>query len=360
MRHILLAFALLAGYQAFPTTAPSSLHPKKNQGKLEFPLLKRLKKAKAGDFLVLEANKTITLLAIRSLTDQSLVLEEISAPSAKVNLNSPTAPGAATFWSKWIQNKAPGHTSWSMIEIDLAQNRILECYSFNRNSWLSQSPQDSFLATLLHLGLTPVHQMERRRVGPAPQEGEMDRRLIWNPPLIVDGKKIDQAISDAYEAEWPQDGSELSGKMISLYFDQGEQLLLPCWIQIDTGQITASVRAIDSGHKLPISPHRSMPRRIPEFIGSPLKTKNGLRISVKSPKYYKQFELFAVDVTTKDKQIHLINHSLAVGPGDTLNLDIETSELQQVLLPDHKYTWLLVPSGYSGSYSEMPRPFTWQ
>jgi len=317
----------------------------------ESPLLKRLEKAKLGDFIVFEANKTITLLVIRSLSSQSVVLEEISAPSSKIK------PGS---WTSWVQSKAPGHTSWSMIEIDLINQRILECYSFNRNTWVPQSPQDSFLATLFHLSLVPVDPKERRKVGPAPQEGEADRRKTWNPPLIVDGKKVDHSTFDAYDATWPQDSSELSGKSLCLYFDREAKSPLPSWIQIDTGQITASVRAIDSGHRLPSSSHRSIPRRIPEFVGSPMKTKNGLRLSIKSPKYYKEFELFAIDVTTQEKQIHLISHSLGEGQGELLNLDINTEDLQQTLLPDHKYTWLLVPQGFSSSYSEMQKPFLWK
>ncbi len=317
----------------------------------EYPLLKRLEKAKNGDFIVFEANKTVTLLVIRSLTDQSLVLEEISAPSNKVKQGS---------WSSWLKSKAPGHTSWSMIEIDLVNQRILECYSFNKNAWLPQSPQDSFLATLFHLSLNPVDPKQRRKVGPAPQEGEVDRRKIWNPPLVVDGKKVEHSTFDVYEASWPKDNSELSGKNICLYFDKEVRSALPCWIQVDTGQITASLRAIDSGHRLPTSSHRSMPRRVPEFIGGPVKTKKGLRLSIKCPKYYKQFELFAVDITNKEKQIHLIDHSLAEGQGEIVNLDIESEELQQILQPDHKYTWLLVPTGYSGAYSEMLKPFLWK
>lgn len=317
----------------------------------EYPLIKRLEKAKKGDFIVFEANKTITLLVIRSLSHQSLVLEEISAPSHKVK------PGA---WNNWIQAKAPGHTSWSMIEIDLVNQRILECYSFNKNAWLPQSPQDSLLATLFHLPLTPVDQKLRRKVGPAPNEGEVDRRKTWNPPLVVDGKKVEHPSFDVYEAAWPKDNSELSGKNICLYLDRDVQTTLPCWIQVDTGQITASVRAIDSGHRLPNSSHRSMPRRVPEFVGTPTKTKSGLRLSIKSPKYYKNFELFAVDITTKEKQIHLISHSLVEGKGEIINLDIQSEELQQILQPDHKYTWLIVPTGYSGSYSEMQKPFLWK
>ena len=142
-------------------------------------------------------------------------------------------------------------------------------------------------------------------------------------------------------------------------FDKDNQSKFPCWIQIDTGHITASLRMIDSGHHLPPSPYRTIPRRAPEFVGGIIKTKEGVRFTIKSPKYYKQFELFAVDVTNREKEIHLITHSLFKQNGEMLNIEIDAEELNQNLLPDHKYTWLIVPLGYSSSYSEMHRPFTW-
>lgn len=317
----------------------------------EFPLLERLEKAKSGDFVVLEANKTITLLAIRSISEGSLILEEISAPSPKHRPSS---------WTEWIQSRAPGHTSWSMMEIDLKERQILECYSFTRSAWLSQSPRDSFLATLLHLPLTPVPPERLRRIGPAPHDGEPDRRQIWQPSLFQDGKKIESASFKVFETSWPQDGSELAGKTICLYFDRAALSPLPCWIQIDTGHITASLRSIDSGHHLPPSPFRTLPRRSPEFIGTPIKTKNGgLRISIKSPKYYKEFELFAVDVTNKERQICPISHLLISREGELIDFDIEPEELRETLIPNHKYTWLIMPTNHSSSYSELTKPFTW-
>lgn len=314
-----------------------------------FPLKDRLARAKSGDFIVFEANKTITLLAIRSLSEQSLILEEISAPAMKKKPNS---------WAEWIQTKAPGHTSWSMIEIDLQNRQVLECYSFSRNAWLSQSPQDSFLATLLHLPVTPIDKKNLRRIGSPPQDG-VDHRQIWKPPLIIDGEQIEDVTFHAFEAVWPPDHSELAGKTISLYFDHEVLSPLPCWIQIDMGNITATLRAIDSGHKLPPSPYRSMPRRVPEFISAPVKSKLGFRLAIKSPRYYKSFELFAVDVTSREKQIHLVTHSVIPGEGEIVTLLVGTEELSHILQPNHKYTWLIVPTGYNSSYTEFQKPFTW-
>lgn len=318
----------------------------------EYPLLERLEKAKAGDFIVFEANKTITVLAIRSINHQTLVLEEISAPSSALEKRPES-------WSAWVKKSAPGHTSWSMFEVDLATREILECYSFSKASWVSFSQADNIVATLLQLPLKPLDADRRRKVGPPPQDGEADRRPIWNPPLVFGGQKLESALFDVFESIWPQDGTELAGQSVCLYFDRASRSPLPYWIQVETSHIVASVRAIDSGKNLS-SPFRTLPRRVPEFISGPTKTKTGLRFSLKSPKYYKDFELFAVDVTTREKQIYPISHTLLSGEGELLTIEIEADELNQVLEPNRKYTWLIVPAGHSESYTQTHKPFVWK
>ncbi len=317
---------------------------------LDSPLLDRLERAKNGDFTVLEAGKTITLLAVRAKTERSLVIEEISAPADVVVKKNGT-------WGEWVKTHAPGHTSWSMMEIDLKTREIVECYSFSKSAWISLH-KEHFLLGLLQLPLTPVAANQRRRIGPLPQEGEADRRGIWNPPLMIDGKKLDHALFDVFQALWPQDGSELGGQTVSLYFDVGRQSLVPSWIQVDTAHATASMRAIDSGKNLP-AVHRTLPRRVPHFVGTPVKTESGIRLSLKSPKYYRAFELFAVDITDKDKQLYSVSHALVLEGDDLVSLEVSAEELDQILLPDRKYTWLVVPTGHSESYIEGPKPFTW-
>jgi len=318
---------------------------------LSSPLLDHLGQAKNGDFVVLEANKTITLLVIRSANEHSLILEEISAPPLK---NTPIS------WAEWMQKRAPGHTSWSMMEIALKDQEILEAYSFSRAAWISTAPKDSFLATLLHLQLTPLPKEKLRRIGSPPLEGELDLRTVWTPPLVVEGKQTKPVVFDAYETIWPEDGSELAGKAIHLYFDCEGHSPLPYWVQIDTGQITATLRAIDSGHGLPPSCYRALPKRVPEFLGAPIKTKNGgLRFTLKTPKYYKEFELFAIDTTTSEKQIHQLHHLVTPNRNESVTLEIDVEELNNQLQPNHTYTWLVIPTAHNASYSELTKPFLW-
>ncbi len=316
----------------------------------EFHVKDRVQIAKPGDFIVTEAGKMATLLSIRSLTSNSIIIEEISAPSQNIkNISS---------WPDWVKAKAPGHTSWSMIEIDLQSGSILECYSFSRGGWVHLSSQESLLSTLLQLPLTPVDSEKRRRIGPPPAPGESDHRKEWNPSLVYEGKKMENALFEVFETSWPQDGTELSGQTVSLYFDKEMKYPLPYWIQVDTSQATANLRTIDGGKSLP-SPYRGLPRRVPQLIGLPQRTSYGMQISLKSPKYYREFEVFAIDVTTREKQIFPIPHSLTPGNGELVSIDISNEELKQILETDHKYTWLIVPSGHSESYIESSKPFLW-
>lgn len=317
----------------------------------EFCLKDRLERAKTGDYIVTETGKTITLVAIRSITPHSIVFEEISAPSQ--NLTKRPAS-----WSEWIKAKAPGHSSWSMVEIDPQTGAILECYSFSSSSWVQLSSQESVLATLLQLPLEKIEEASRKKIGPPPMPGETDYRKVWAPPLTFEGKTIEGALFSVFEAEWPKDGSELATKKVAIYFDEEIHFPLPYWIQVDTTHITGNIRTIDAGKNLP-SPNRSIPRRIPQFTAAPQKTEKGLRLSLKSPKYYRQFELFAIDITEKEKQFCPMMHSLIRGEGERLSLEIDEDDLKQTLLPDHRYTWLVVPVGYSESYTEYVKPFIW-
>jgi hypothetical protein len=316
-----------------------------------FELKDRLQKAKTGDYIVAEANKMVTLLAIRSLTPTTLVLEEITAPLQNLK-NRPTS------WPAWIKEKAPGHTSWTMTEIDLATGQVLECYSFSKSAWLQLSQKESLFARLLNLPLQKTAPSEQKKIGPPPLQGESDFRKIWSPPLVFEGKKLEHASFEVFETLWPDDGTDLARQKVSLYFDRENRSPFPFWIQVDTTHLTATVRTIDAGKNLPIV-YRSFPRRVPEFVGQPQKTENGLKLSLKSPKYYRQFELFAIDITAKEKQIFPILHSLIRNDEELFTLEIDEDELKQSLQEGHRYTWLLVPVGHHESYAESIKPFVW-
>jgi hypothetical protein len=227
------------------------------------PLQDRISRASSGDYLVVEGGKMITVLSIRTVTPKAIVLEEVSIPSQNLK-KRPTS------WSEWIKARAPGHTSWSMIELDRASGEVLECYSFTRASWVQLSSQDSLMATLLKLPIAPVASEKRRKIGPPPMSGEPDTRKIWEPPALFEGKKQEGVHFDVYETSWPKDETPLSGNTVILYFDRDGKFPLPFWIQVETTHANIALRTIDTGKNFP-SPHRRFPKRTPQFVGEPQK-----------------------------------------------------------------------------------------
>ena len=316
------------------------------------PMKDHLKNAKNGDYIVTEANKMISLLIVRSQSSQSLIMEEISAPAASLNPRP-------TSWSKWVKNRAPGHTSWSMMELDLVNQQLLECYSFSRATWIQLPDHENLISTLLKLPFSSVPVEQQRRIGPPPLNGDTDHRKLWKPPFIVEGSSLQNHEFDVYSGSWPRDGSEMAGNRICLYFDHSQRSPFPVWMQIETTHAGIPLRVIDSGKGLP-EIYRSLPRRVPQFMSNPQKTDSGVKFMLKSPKYYRGFDLFAVDVTTRERQIYPITYSLVRGEGELLHLEISQEELQQALTPNHRYTWLVVPTGHSEYYAESLKHFLWK
>ena len=101
----------------------------------------RFLQSEPGDYIISEQNKSLSLLRIHSIQNQTVMLEELSLP-AKL------APYETAKLEKWLKSGAPGHTSWHLLEIDLEQGQILECYSFTRNAWLVLSENDSFFTKI--------------------------------------------------------------------------------------------------------------------------------------------------------------------------------------------------------------------
>lgn len=311
----------------------------------------RLKSAKVGDYFVTEANKMTSLIAVRSNDENLLVLEEISVPSAHISKQRLS-------WGDWVIQRAPGHTSWSMIEIDLKSNQLIECYSFSRSGWINLSESECFISTLFNLDLAFVPEPERRRMGPEPLNGEPDLRPIWYPQLMINGESLAKPKFDVYSAHWPRDNSELSNHPVMIYFDHENRSPFPIWIQLNTAHVMAPIRTIDAGHELP-SYYKSMPHRVPEFLDPTLQTPGGIQISLKSPRYYRQFDLYAVDWTKGKKEFLPISCSLNMKE-EVVRLEISRAELLNVLQPNHRYTWLIVPTGHCESYAESTSPFTWK
>lgn len=199
----------------------------------------RLLKAEKGDFIVTLQNNIYSLLLIQDINKSSIRIAEISLPKDKKTLP----------WRTWVLQDAPGNLAWNIYEIDLEKNKLIKCYSISRACYLGVSDQDNFLTRLLTLPLSPLSEEKRKKIGPAPLNEDKDHRAIWNPPMIVDGmaKKTDFIV---FQTFWPKDDSDLSGKILDLYFDKNGAFPFPFWIQVTTGPIDIMLKIIDSGKSL--------------------------------------------------------------------------------------------------------------
>lgn len=218
-------------------------------------LQEKFSESASGDFVVTAQEGHYSLLLIRSISPQRLYLEEVSVPLGHIDLKK-------IDWKGWVEGKAPGHTSWTLYEIDRSSGKLVECFSYSKNGWLYLDESEQFLTRLLFLPLERVPEEQRKKIGPQPLQGETDRRATWNPPLVVEGKKISKPTFEVMKAKWPEDSSRLSLCTVELYFSKEDlSLAFPYWIEIQSPHYAFKVRAIDSGHNL------SSPMRAPHKKG---------------------------------------------------------------------------------------------
>ncbi len=201
----------------------------------------KIVQGKVGDYIITEQNHFCSLIRIHTLEFPRLIIEEISFPES-------TKPKEV---QDWISSGSKGHTSWSLIEINLLKTSLETCFSFTKNAWLSQGADDSFLLKILDIPFFPIAEHERRKIGHASSEG-IDARKIWNPPLIINGKRDSSAQFSPFRLNYPKDGSLLSGKRIELYFNNSNHNFpFPYWGQItDASDAALKFRVIDSGRNL--------------------------------------------------------------------------------------------------------------
>ena len=299
-------------------------------------MVDRLLEGEKGDYIVTEQDRNYSLLLIRHIQQDSLLLEEISVPTHLINLSS-------IHWKQWIKENAPGHTSWIQYEIDPISLKLIEGYSFSKKGWLYLNETDQFLSKLLSLPLSKLSLDERKKIGPSPKEDEPDLRKIWNPPLFSEGKKI-KSSCEAWKTKWPKDDSLLSSCTIVIYFPSKETSSFPSWIEANNGHFSYAIKVIDSGKRMESSLSRSMPHRPPKLLKQIQKTTSEIELPIEASPYYKSFTLFAFDILEPKKRIGPIPFTLKIGTcPDQKVLTISLSNLFAFLQENHRYKWVLMP-----------------
>jgi hypothetical protein len=300
-------------------------------------IFNRLQTAQKGDFVVYEQGKSIHLVAIHSMNEKQVLFEEIISPKALIFKDKKKMN-----WTEWALNKAPGHTSWILLEIDLEELEITECFSFSKNCWLSLSSSESMLHHLLSLNLKIIGEDQRKKIGQSSSSEGPDLHKIWHPPIMIEGNLIPRANTLAYSAKWPDDGSVLANKAIELYFYQKTpHFPFPHWLQVtDESKASFKLRGIDSGSGF-ISPYEEIPRRIPEFTASPKYIDGTIEFQVKIPIYYKNLHLFAIDeseknFTTLDISFEQINKGKEIS-----TLLINKDVAKNIFILSHQYSFFL-------------------
>ncbi|NGX41115.1 MAG: hypothetical protein KR126chlam4_00951 [Candidatus Anoxychlamydiales bacterium] len=310
---------------------------------------KRLKEAKKGDFVVFEYNKLYSSLSVFEIDTENnrVILEEIIIPKDSFDKK--------LSFRDWIEKKANESTSWTMYEIDLSENKIIDTYSVSRNCFIDLKNQISITAKLLDLELNKLLDRDRKKIGPPPSVGEVDRRAFWQPMKYIDGKRIKRAKFNVYRSIWPDDSSELSLKRFDIYFDKN--FVFPYFIEVNNGHMSYMIKGVDSGKNLKSS-ISFFPKRAAEITDLKKKDDN-LTIFVKNANQYKNFSLYAIDTSRKDKMIHPLEFEMEKEK-DLVFLNVDLKIFNKIFEKNHKYRFVLAPDSAQDIYIESRDLFVWR
>lgn len=317
-------------------------------------LKEKFSQAQPGAWIVTAQEGNCSVLSVRSMTQDTLLLEEISVPEALIDPKK-------TDWKKWVHEGAPGHTSWTLYEIDRKLGTLVECFSISKNGWLHLDESELLFLRLLSLPLSPIPEADRKKIGPPPGVGQDDHRAPWIPPLIVEGVKVHKPAFDVVRVRWPEDGSRLSLCAIDLYFAKDlPDYPFPFWVEVHSTHYQFKMRAIDTGRSLVSPIPGPMPQRPPQILGTSQKGPDVWKLSVKSPPAFQKMHLFVIDLSEDSPvTIPIPCTTKQSGKKEEYSLEIKTSALRQILVSGHRYQWVIVPEGTPSPHVESQEIFTW-
>lgn len=250
-----------------------------------FSLGDSLKNGEKGDYVVYEEGKTAVLFHIFESSSNTLVIEEIHAPSSKIKRYIDDIPA-------WVENRAPHHTSWLLFELDKTTMKILEVYSASKKNFLKKEEIGSLFEVLAGRPLTLVEENLRKT-------RKKDKK-IFSPTKGVKGKKLLNIEADLYQGSWPKDRSIIENAKLFLYFDKKEPTTFPYSIEVTKGgKKNVKFNQLDQGKGLH-SFFTLFPRRLPEFLIGVEKKKELIRVIVRCPESFFPFDLAIQEVATKE------------------------------------------------------------
>lgn len=252
----------------------------------------QLNTATAGSYVVTEQGKTYALLYVRERGNNHIVIEEVAIPASNFSRQRMS-------WRQWFESGAPGHTLWTVSQINLETGIFEETFSYTHQGWVDMSESNSFLATLLNLRFTEVPECERKRVGLPPGVNRQDNRPIWNPRVIVDGTTLGNVPFIAFRAYWPKDQSELSCKPIDVYLPYvidgaNYPSFFPYLVEVEGKIGSAKLRIVDSGQGAR-SPKQPLSAKAPELTQDPFWSDDGLTFEISTSDTLGDFLITAED-----------------------------------------------------------------
>jgi hypothetical protein len=189
-------------------------------------------KAGEGDWLAIALDRNFSFYRVLDNNGSILHLEEVC-------ISARTFKRQCISWRDWASRGYPGMAGRNVYRIDVLAGR------------LTNSTNNAFLSTLMNLDLKKIPEMERIRAGrPLFNSGPTDTRAIWQPKLVYNGQQVMNASFDAYKARWPQDHSEMAGKLIEVYLPkEGEPYpsYFPYFMQVFGVIGKAKMHIVDSG-----------------------------------------------------------------------------------------------------------------
>jgi len=282
-------------------------------------LKEKLSDAVPGSYVVTAQNKSATFFFIRSVEKNKLLMEEVSIPMSRAPMD----------WKGWFESGAPGHTLWTSSLVNLDKGELEETFSFTHEGWIDQSEANAFFATLLNLSFREIPEENRKKVGFPPKHGQLDKRTLWQPRLIVNGEVVEGSYFTAFETRWPNDRTDLARRRIEVYFPEESGAFFPHWIEVDGKVTTVQLHVIDSGTSAR-SPKPKLPYRRPQIIGNARLTEQGVEIKIQTPDYFSNFHVLAEDAEDYYSRPHFLKASfengvITVPQNELANLDQGTS-----------------------------------
>jgi hypothetical protein len=194
------------------------------------PMHNKLSQLQAGDEIVFDFHQSITVIGIVDTSEHTVLLRIATATKDILSREN------FSTWLQWFQKGAPGALTDETLSIRMDLPAVQHASRNQRVQWL---------LTLLRLELTKIPDSGRRRVGPAPNNGEIDLRPLFQPRIVIH-EKASESKSDAFSTQWPADESELSSRLLILYFPQSPYAVqaFPYWIESPSSSYHVSV--IDS------------------------------------------------------------------------------------------------------------------